>query len=80
MVNVAYRVLGVSVAVDDIESNESFDSNSKEVIEDASELTKASKSLNETSIIKIRDASIQLQVHLPTCSIHCSILHETSLI
>lgn len=71
LLSVAYTVLGASAAVDDNDSEESIENSSKEATENGSELSKAVKSLNETSIIKLRDVSSQLQVTLPTCIIHC---------
>ncbi|KAI9559295.1 hypothetical protein GHT06_016084 [Daphnia sinensis] len=61
LLSVVYTVLGASVAVDGSNSEESIENNSKDAIENGSELSRASKSLNETSIIKLRDVSSQLQ-------------------
>ncbi|XP_057368829.1 uncharacterized protein LOC130689907 [Daphnia carinata] len=61
LLTVAYTVSGASVATDGSNSEEATENNSKEAFEDGSELGKASKSLNETSIIKLRDVSIQLK-------------------
>ncbi|XP_032782718.2 uncharacterized protein LOC116920727 [Daphnia magna] len=61
LLSVAYTVLGASAAVDDNDSEESIENSSKEATENGSELSKAVKSLNETSIIKLRDVSSQLQ-------------------